>query len=50
MPHDLGADYYDNRINKDRRARSLASQLQALTGQKIVIRNGKAVLIEPEAA
>ncbi|SDH37768.1 IS110 family transposase [Nonomuraea jiangxiensis] len=48
--HDLGANYYDSRINKDRRARSLASQLQALTGQKIVIRNGKAVLIEPEAA
>jgi transposase len=48
--HDLGADYYDSRINKDRRARGLASQLQALTGQKIVIRNGKAVLIEPEAA
>ncbi|MEO3795591.1 hypothetical protein ABGB14_35745 [Nonomuraea sp. B10E15] len=27
--HDVGADYHDSRINKDRRARSLASQLQA---------------------
>ncbi|MGP4103295.1 hypothetical protein [Nonomuraea sp. KM90] len=35
---------------KDRRARSLASQFQALTGQKIVIRSGKAILIEPETA
>ncbi|MEO3875926.1 transposase [Nonomuraea sp. B12E4] len=44
---DLGADYYDTRINKDRRARSLAGQLQALTGQKIVIRNGKAASSNP---
>jgi transposase len=47
---DLGADYYESRINKDRKARGLASQLQALTGQKIVIRNGKAVLLDADAA
>src|SRR6266568_2256303 len=39
--HDLGADHYDTRINKHRRARNLATQLQALTGQKITIRDGK---------
>jgi transposase len=27
---DLGADFYDNRINKDRRTRNLVNQLQAL--------------------
>ncbi|PRX42214.1 transposase IS116/IS110/IS902 family protein [Nonomuraea fuscirosea] len=47
---DLGADYDGTRINKDRRARSLASQLQAPTGQKIIIPHGKAVLVEPETA
>jgi transposase len=47
---DLGADHYDSRINKERRARNLAAQLQAVTGQKIMIRNGKATIIEPEAA
>jgi transposase len=47
---DLGADHYDSRINKHRRARNLAAQLQALTGQRIMIRNGKAVIVEPEAA
>jgi transposase len=47
---DLGADHYDARINKHRRARNLAAQLQALTGQRIVIRSGKAVIVEPEAA
>jgi hypothetical protein len=48
--HDLGADHYDSRINKERRARNLAAQLQAATGQTIRIRNGKAVIIDPEAA
>jgi hypothetical protein len=47
--HDLGAEHYESRINKERRARNLATQLQAVTGQKIVIRNGLAA-IEPEAA
>src|ERR687898_159583 len=47
---DLGADHYDSRINKQRRARNLASQLQAVTGQRIMIHNGKAVIVEPEAA
>jgi len=48
--HDLGADHYASRINKERRARNLAAQLQAATGQTIRIRNGKAVIIDPEAA
>jgi transposase len=47
---DLGADHFDTRIDKHRRARNLATQLQALTGQKITIRGGKAVIAEPEAA
>ena len=47
---DLGADHYQSRINKERRARTLASQLQTITGQRITIRDGKAVIIEPEAA
>jgi transposase len=48
--HDLGGDYYESRINKERRARNLAAQLEAVTGQKIIIRHGKAVISEPEAA
>jgi hypothetical protein len=28
--HDLGADYYDTRLNKDRKTRNLVHQLQAL--------------------
>jgi transposase len=47
---DLGAEHYDTRIDKQRRARSLASQLQAVTGQRIVIQDGKAVIVQPEAA
>jgi transposase len=47
---DLGGDHYRSRINQERRARSLASQLQAATGQRIMIRNGKVVIIEPDAA
>ena len=41
---DLGPDHYESRINKERRARNLATQLQAVTGQRILIRNGKAVI------
>jgi transposase len=48
--HDLGADHYESRINKERRARNLAAQLQAATGQTIRIRNGKAIIVDPEAA
>ena len=48
--HDLGADHYDSHINKERRARNLAVQLQAATGQIIRIRNGKAIIIDHEAA
>jgi transposase len=47
---DLGAGHYASRINTTRRARDLARQLEAVTGQKIVIRHGKAVITEPEAA
>ena len=47
---DLGAEHYDARIDKQRRARSLAIQLQAVTGQRIVIRDGKAVIVQPDAA
>jgi transposase len=47
---DLGADHYESRISKERRARTLATQLQAVTGQQILIRDGKAVIADPEAA
>lgn len=46
---DLGADHDDARSNKHRRARNLAAQLQAVTGQRIMIWNGRAVIVEPEA-
>jgi transposase len=46
---DLGPEHYDSRINKDRKVRNLARHLQALTGQTIVVRDGK-VTVEPEAA
>ena len=46
---DLGPGYYESRINKHRRARDLATQLQALTGQHIAIRNGKAVITDTAA-
>jgi transposase len=46
---DLGPSYYESRINTNRRARNLATQLQALTGQKILIRDGKAVIVETAA-
>jgi transposase len=48
--HDLGADHYQTRINTERRARNLATALEAVTGQKILIRDGKAVIVDPEAA
>jgi transposase len=46
---DLGPGYYESRINKHRRARDLAAQLQSLTGQHIVIRDGKAVITDTAA-
>jgi transposase len=46
---DLGPGYYESRINKHRRARDLAIQLQALTGQHIVVRDGKAVITDAAA-
>jgi transposase len=46
---DLGPGYYESRINKHRRARDLATQLQVLTGQHIVIRDGKAVITDTAA-
>lgn len=48
--YDLGPDYYDTRINAERRARNLAAALEAVTGQRIVIRGGKAIIIDPAAA
>lgn len=47
--HDLGADYFTTRIDNNRRARNLAAALQAVTGQKITIRDGQAI-IEAQAA
>ena len=47
--NDLGPGYYESRINANRRARNLATQLQAITGQKILIRDGKAVIAESAA-
>jgi transposase len=47
---DLGAEHYTTRTDKQRRARSLAAQLQAVTGQRIVIRDGKVVILQPQAA
>jgi transposase len=47
---DLGGDYFTTRIDKHRRARNLAAALQAVTGQKIVIRDGKAIIDEAQAA
>ncbi|MDV6248127.1 IS110 family transposase [Rhodococcus opacus] len=46
---DLGPGYYESRINKHRCARDLATQLQALTGQHIAIRDGKAVITDTAA-
>jgi hypothetical protein len=46
---DLGPANYESRINKHRRSRDLATQLQALTGQHIMIGDGKAVITEAAA-
>jgi transposase len=35
--HDLGADFYLNKINKQRRERDLIRQLEHLTGQKVTL-------------
>jgi transposase len=35
--HDLGADFYHNKINKQRRERELVRQLEHLTGQKVTL-------------
>ncbi|TWH16066.1 hypothetical protein L618_002900000020 [Rhodococcus rhodochrous J45] len=43
---DLGPGYYESPINKHRRARDLAPSLQALTGQHLVIRDGRAVITD----
>lgn len=47
---DLGPDYHDTRINPERRARNLAAALEAVTGQKIIIQDGKAIIIDTTAA
>jgi transposase len=46
---DLGPGYYESRINKHRRARDLATQLQALTGQHVAIRDGNAIITDNAA-
>ena len=48
--HDLGADHYQSRINKRTPRPQPRRQLQAVTGQQIMIRDGKAIIVEPEAA
>jgi transposase len=35
--HDLGSDYYESRINTQRRQRDLVRQLEHLTGQKVTL-------------
>jgi transposase len=35
--HDLGSDYHDSRISKQRRQRDLVRQLEHLTGQKVTL-------------
>jgi hypothetical protein len=37
--HDLGADYYQSRINKQRRERNLIRQLEHLTGKKVALQH-----------
>jgi hypothetical protein len=48
--HDLGPDHHDTLINRDRRARHLAAALEAVTGQTVLIRDGKAHIIDPQHA
>ena len=38
--HDLGSDYYESRINKQRRQRDLVRRLEHLTGQKVILQPG----------
>ena len=45
---DLGPSHI-TRINTERRARNLATQLEAITGQKILIRGGKAIIADHAA-
>jgi hypothetical protein len=45
--HDLGPTYHDTLINRDRRARQLAAALEAVTGQSILIRDGRAQILNP---
>jgi transposase len=35
--HDLGVDYYETKINKQRRQRDLVRQLEYLTGRKVIL-------------
>ncbi|MBE1589717.1 hypothetical protein ACFPOI_10075 [Nonomuraea angiospora] len=35
--HDLGAGFYESRLNKDRRTRTLMRQLEQLTGQQVTL-------------
>lgn len=46
---DLGPSHFESRINAERRARNLATQLEAITGQKILIRGGKAIIADHAA-
>ena len=46
---DLGPDHYWAKINKERRARDLARALQAVTGQTILVRDGKISIADPAA-
>jgi transposase len=46
---DLGADYYQAKINKERRARDLARALQAVTGQTILVRDGRISIADSAA-
>lgn len=48
--HDLGPDHHDSLINRDRRARHLAAALEAVTGQTILIRDGRAQIIDTQQA
>lgn len=48
--NDLGPTYHDTLINRDRQARHLAAALEAVTGQSILIRNGKAQILDTEQA
>jgi hypothetical protein len=36
-PQDLGADFYESRVNKQRRQRDFIRQLEHLTGHKVTL-------------